>query len=95
MVWKSAKRRAKVSAAGLALLALVLLPSYGNAKDPAAAKSKAYVYVCSCDGTSSCPCMTEAKREGPCACGTKGGPPMQRVQANSNWAKYNRDSMRH
>jgi hypothetical protein len=33
------------------------------------------VYVCACLKTKSCPCMTEAKMEGPCACGTHGGPP--------------------
>ncbi|HUX67975.1 MAG TPA: hypothetical protein VMV31_10870 [Terriglobales bacterium] len=57
----------------------------------AASKQKGpYDYVCSCLGTSSCSCMTEAKHEGPCACGTSGGPPMRRVAANSNWAKANR-----
>lgn len=56
-------------------------------------KKGAVVYVCSCLGTSSCSCMTEAKHEGPCACGTKGGPPMQRVPADSNWAKGNRDAL--
>jgi len=37
--------------------------------------------------------MTEAKMEGPCACGTQGGPPMQPVPPDSNWAKENRDAL--
>jgi len=37
--------------------------------------------------------MTEAKMQGPCACGTEGGPPMQAVPANSDWAKENRDAL--
>jgi hypothetical protein len=93
MVWKQLLRRGKLSAAGLALVALAVLPSYGNAAAPGSNKQKSYVYVCACMGTSSCSCMSEAKHEGPCACGTKGGPPMQRVDANSNWAKYNRQQL--
>jgi hypothetical protein len=93
MEWSRLGRRFKLSAAGLALVALTALPSYGNAKDPGGAKPKSYAYVCACMGTRSCSCMSEAKREGPCACGTGGGPPMQRVEANSNWAKYNRQQL--
>ncbi len=94
MVWRIVKRWTQFGALGLAAVVLLLLPSYGNAKDPAAAqKQKASVYVCSCLDSSSCPCLTEAMREGPCACGTKGGPPMRRVDANSNWAKFNRQRM--
>ncbi|HVA64801.1 MAG TPA: hypothetical protein VNF74_13830 [Terriglobales bacterium] len=64
---------------------------YAEVGAPAGSKKKgAVVYVCSCMGTSSCSCMTEAKHEGPCACGTKGGPPMRQVAADSNWAKANR-----
>jgi hypothetical protein len=37
--------------------------------------------------------MTEAKMEGPCACGTKGGPPMKAVPPDSDWAKHNRDAL--
>jgi hypothetical protein len=51
------------------------------------------VYVCSCLGTKSCPCMTEANMEGPCACGTNGGPPMKAVPQNSAWAKGNREAL--
>ena len=38
------------------------------------AQSKEVVYVCACMKNKSCSCMTEAKMEGPCACGTEGGP---------------------
>jgi len=53
------------------------------------------VYVCACLKTKSCSCMTEAKMEGPCACGTQGGPPMQAVASDSDWAKQNRDALAH
>jgi hypothetical protein len=51
------------------------------------------VYVCACLKTKSCPCMTEAKTEGPCACGTAGGPPLKPVPKNSAWAKANRKAL--
>jgi hypothetical protein len=51
------------------------------------------VYVCSCLKTRSCSCMTEAKMEGPCACGTSGGPPMKAVPKDSAWAKANRQAL--
>ena len=53
------------------------------------------VYVCACLKTKSCSCMTEAKMEGPCACGTQGGPPMKPVPPDSDWAKENRDAIAH
>jgi hypothetical protein len=51
------------------------------------------VYVCACLNDKSCSCMTEAKMEGPCACGTQGGPPLKAVPKNSDWAKHNRDAL--
>ena len=51
------------------------------------------VYVCACLKTKSCACMTEAKMEGPCACGTEGGPPMKPVPPDSDWAKENRKAL--
>lgn len=57
------------------------------------AQSKKDVYVCACLGSRSCSCMTEAKMEGPCACGTQGGPPMKAVAPDSDWAKQNRDEL--
>lgn len=51
------------------------------------------VYVCACLGTKSCSCMTEAKTEGPCSCGTEGGPPMKAVPEDSAWAKDNRQEL--
>lgn len=55
-------------------------------------KSKV-VYVCACMKNKSCSRMTEAKTEGPCSCGTEGGPPMKEVPKNSAWAKANRDAL--
>ena len=57
------------------------------------AQVKKVVYVCSCLKNKSCSCMTEAKTEGPCACGTEGGPPMKAVPADSDWAKQNREAL--
>jgi len=51
------------------------------------------VYVCACLETKSCSCMTEAKTEGPCACGTEGGPPLKAVPKDSAWAKENREAL--
>jgi hypothetical protein len=51
------------------------------------------VYVCACLKTKSCFCMTEAKMEGPCACGTEGGPPMKAMPPDSDWAKQNREAL--
>jgi hypothetical protein len=51
------------------------------------------VYVSACLKNKSCSCMTEAKTEGPCSCGTAGGPPMKAVPQNSAWAKANRDAL--
>lgn len=57
------------------------------------AQSKKVVYVCACLGNRSCACMTEAKMEGPCACGTQGGPPLKAVAPDSDWARQNRDEL--
>jgi len=76
----------------LALLSSSATPPSGGSKKKAKAKEKV-VYVCACLGTQSCSCMTEAKMEGPCACGTQGGPPMKAVPPDSNWAKENRDAL--
>jgi len=54
---------------------------------------KGVVYVCACLKTKSCFCMTEAKSEGPCACGTTGGPPLKAVPSDSDWAKQNREAL--
>jgi hypothetical protein len=51
------------------------------------------IYVCACLKTKSCSCMTEAKMEGPCACGTEGGPPLKAVPKDSAWAKENRKAL--
>ena len=51
------------------------------------------VFVCACLKTKSCFCMTEAKMEGPCACGTEGGPPLKEIPRDSDWAKENREAL--
>ena len=71
-------------AAGVLVL-LSFLPSRGG--------SESTVYVCACLKTRSCECMTEARMEGPCACGTQGGPPMKAVPGDSDWAKQNREAL--
>jgi hypothetical protein len=95
------RSRARSIAAVFALLFLLaLIPASGGSQNspPTDAQSQAQtkndvVYVCACLKTKSCSCMTEAKMEGPCACGTKGGPPLLPVPRNSAWAKYNRKAL--
>jgi hypothetical protein len=78
----------------LLLLALIPSPSgsQNQPQNPPQSKSN-LVYVCACLKTKSCSCMTEARTEGPCACGTKGGPPLKAVPRDSAWAKDNRDAL--
>jgi hypothetical protein len=68
------------------------IPSGADAKGSSQSNSNV-VYVCACLKTKSCSCMTESKMEGPCACGTQGGPPMKAVPSDSKWAKQNRDAL--
>jgi hypothetical protein len=84
------------------LLLLAFIPSNGrsqNKNQNALASAmlsqpqNKVVYVCACLKTKSCSCMTEAKMEGPCACGTEGGPPMKAVSPDSDWAKQNRNEL--
>jgi hypothetical protein len=83
----------------LSLFLSICLSSSGGAAKPAtdspgqAQIKNRVVYVCACLKTKSCSCMTEAKLEGPCACGTEGGPPMKPVPSDSDWAKENRDAL--
>jgi len=91
------KDKIKGTIAMLALLPLtaVLLTGFAaqnQAANDAKVKGKV-VYVCACLKNKSCSCMTEAKTEGPCSCGTEGGPPMKAVPRNSAWAKANRDAL--
>ncbi|MGB6775435.1 MAG: hypothetical protein WBE45_13720 [Terriglobales bacterium] len=99
------KNRAKFTPAVLVLLSLLaFLTSSGSSQNqtgnpPATdtqnqtqTKNKV-VYVCACLKTKSCACMTEAKTEGPCACGTVGGPPLKAVPQDSAWAKENREAL--
>jgi hypothetical protein len=93
-----AMRNRTRSAAGLfvLLLLLALIPAPGGSQNqpPGAMQNKTnVVYVCACLKTRSCECMTEAKAEGPCACGTKGGPPLKAVPSDSSWARENRNEL--
>jgi hypothetical protein len=74
------------------LLLLAFIPPPGGSQNQAQSKSNV-VYVCACLKTKSCSCMTEAKTEGPCACGTEGGPPLKAVPRDSAWAKVNREAL--
>lgn len=82
------KHRMRLTGVALSLFLLASLASSGGS-----AKQGKVVYVCACLETKSCACMTEAKMEGPCACGTQGGPPMKPVPRDSDWAKENRDAL--
>lgn len=93
--------RFRFSPTSLALMLFLLFClSSDTFQSPASAQPRDHkqdkgsvVYVCACLKTKSCSCMTEAKMQGPCACGTEGGPPMQAVPSNSDWAKENRDAL--
>ena len=86
--------RIRVSAVFLTTILFLMLGISSDAKPRDHKEGKgSVVYVCACLKTKSCSCMTEAKMQGPCACGTEGGPPMQAVPANSDWAKENRDAL--
>lgn len=93
------RKRTQSIVAVLALLFLLaFIPSGADSQNSPAAHNQAQpksdvVYVCACLKTKSCSCMTEAKMEGPCACGTKGGPPLKAVPRDSSWAKYNRKAL--
>lgn len=71
---------------------LAVIPSSGGTPDHSP-NNDSVVYVCACLKTKSCSCMTEAKMEGPCACGTEGGPPLKAVPKGSDWAKANREEL--
>lgn len=80
-------------ATGIVALLMVLPATGGPSKHSKAENKNDVVYVCACLNTKSCSCMTEAKMEGPCACGTQGGPPLKAVPKDSDWAKQNRDEL--
>jgi hypothetical protein len=82
------------------LLSSAFIPSPGGSETPSPGGKQAQtqtkdnvVYVCACLKTKSCSCMTEAKTEGPCACGTSGGPPLKAVPRDGAWAKENREAL--
>lgn len=75
---------------------LIVIPASAGPSpksDKAKKEKQKVVYVCACLQNKSCSCMSEAKTEGPCACGTQGGPPMKAVAPDSDWAKENRDAL--
>jgi hypothetical protein len=81
----------RILSATLLFLSMLFLSAPSPGGKPKADKD--LVYVCACLNTKSCSCMTEAKTEGPCACGTQGGPPLKAVPHDSDWAKENRDAL--
>ncbi|KAA6464787.1 hypothetical protein DYQ86_02170 [Acidobacteria bacterium AB60] len=89
-------RNTLACAFSLLLLSVTYIPADAGAPgkhDKGDKDKKSMVYVCACLRDKSCSCMTEAKMEGPCACGTQGGPPLKAVPADSDWAKENRDAL--
>ena len=86
------RNRTKFVYVPLLLVLLAFIPADAK-NDKDAKEGQKTVYVCACLQTKSCACMTEAKTEGPCACGTEGGPPLKAVPADSDWAKENRDQL--
>lgn len=93
---KMRKANVRLTTSALAAFLLALIPAKGGARQPPVPKKQKkaeVVYVCACLQTKSCSCMTEAKTEGPCSCGTQGGPPMKAVPSDSAWAKENRDEL--
>jgi hypothetical protein len=90
---KMSNTHALLALTALALVLLALVPANGRPPKDKSKKNADLVYVCACLQTKSCACMSEAKTEGPCACGTEGGPPMKAVEAHSDWAKQNRDAL--
>ena len=86
--------RIRLTSSFFVLLFSAALMGSSNGSQPAGDSEKnKVVYVCACLETKSCSCMTEAKMQGPCACGTKGGPPMKAVPPDSDWAKENREQL--
>jgi hypothetical protein len=86
------KYRARTTPVAFLLLFLLAFVTSSGTVGQTETKSDA-VYVCACLKTKSCSCMTEAKMEGPCACGTQGGPPLKAVPKDSPWAKENREAL--
>ena len=85
--------RARICVVAALLSFLAFVPSSDSVYAAPPKHPKNVVYVCACLQTKSCFCMTEAKMEGPCACGTKGGPPLKAVPSDSDWAKTNREAL--
>lgn len=86
----------RVAALFVLLLSVGLIETSSGTEQSSTAQAQAQsevVYVCACLKTKSCSCVTEAKTEGPCSCGTEGGPPMKAVPKNSAWAKANRKAL--
>lgn len=86
------KKLANLSFTVCALILVSFLPANGSPKKQDK-NGKDMVYVCACLKNKSCACMTEAKTEGPCSCGTEGGPPLKAVPKDSDWAKENRKEL--
>ena len=90
---KGTRLAARLSLLSLLAFLLSISGSQSQAQNDEMNNNGKVVYVCACLKDKSCSCMTEAKMEGPCACGTQGGPPLKAVPKNSDWAKHNRDAL--
>jgi hypothetical protein len=86
--------RNRISVTAVLFVSIMLLACISSPGDSQSQpQGKDVVYVCACLKTKSCSCMTEAKTEGPCACGTQGGPPLKAVPRDSAWARENREAL--
>lgn len=73
---------------GVALALCLCLVQIGSAQSMSS-KTKKSVYVCSCMGTKSCPCMGMSAEKGKCVCGKE----MKAVARDSAWAQHNRKTL--
>lgn len=87
------EKLSKFAGTSLIIVLLALTASSSGSQKKEKKPKEEVVYVCACLRDRSCSCMTMAKTEGPCACGTQGGPPLRAVPKDSNWAKENRDAL--
>lgn len=90
-MWGRISLTSKAVLLGMALALCLGLTQVGSALPgaPQASSAKKDVYVCACMGNKSCPCMSMAKKDGKCPCGTA----MKAVAPDSAWAKHNRKEL--
>ncbi len=90
-MWNKLRLTSRTVLLGMAVALCLGLVEIGAARPAQMSASKSKdVYVCDCMGTSSCPCMSMANKEGKCPCGKE----MKAVPRNSAWAKHNLKELR-